>query len=150
MQLGQTLSRNKISAVNCHTRKEYVTPLCQSYMILQFVKNASYQNDTALPKIGTGPGDSKVDLRYRPESTGGIHHAVMQESNMRLGLCNSCMILQLEKNASYQNDTALPKIGTGPGDSKLTFANGHNPLAAFTMPSCIAGIIHATRHVHLL
>ena len=105
--------------------------LCNSYMILHFVKDESYKNDTALPKIGTGPGDSNVDLRYRPEPAGGIHHAVMQESYMRLGLCNSYMILQFEKNASYQNDTALPKIGTGPGDSKLTFANGHNPLASF-------------------
>ena len=148
MQLGQTLSRNKISAVI--QEKNMWLPLCNSYMILQFVKNASYQNNTALPKIGTGPGDSKVDLRYRPESTGGIHHAVMQELYMRLGLCNSYMILHFVKDESYKNDPALPKIGTGPGDSKLTFANGHNPLAPFTMPSCIAGTIHATRHVHLL
>ena len=75
-------------------------------MILHFVKDESDKNDTALPKIGTGPGDSKVDLRYRPEPAGGIYHAVMQESYKRLGLCNSYMILQFEKNASHQNATA--------------------------------------------
>ena len=49
------------------------------------------------------------------------------------------MILHFVKDESYQNDTALPKMGTGLGDSKLTFANGHNPLAPFTMPSCHHG-----------
>ena len=87
-------------------------------------------------KLGPDLGTSKVDLRYRPESTGGIHHAVMQESYMRLGLCNSLWFYTLRRMNLTKMTQLCRKLGPDLGTQKLTSATGQSPPVAFTMPSC--------------
>ena len=80
------------------------------------------------PDLGTQSWPSQTDIIHWRHSP--CRHAKTIHATWPVQLLY--MILHFVKDESYQNDTALPKIGTGPGDSKLTFANGlDNPLAPF-------------------